>query len=197
MNDAPKQAVKDCESAILEERAAALAGVGTDAAEEPSIDVIPFSVRGQSYAAPVAGVREVRRLQTIARIPRAPTWLLGVTRVRSTVVPVFDLPLLLGLNDGGGATAPEWVLVLHGRDEARLGLAADFVDGVRAENIGDMAHAGAHEVRATLGVTSAGVIVLDCEALLETPAVFGGSGNDDVAEFSLSVNGDERQKGTV
>lgn len=184
------------DEAVLEARAAELARAPDEGTEERSIDVIPFSVGGQSYAVPAAGVREVRRLEAIARIPLAPASLVGVTRVRSTIVPVFDLPALLGLDQGGVTAGSEWVLVLGGSDEPPLGVAAESVDGIQAQAVGDIVQTGAGETPAALGVTVDGVIVLDSDALLNRPAVFEAPATTQVWQgVEPTSDRDEPQRG--
>lgn len=163
----------DEEEAVLRARAAALAQPNVEDAGQDIVSLIPFSVAGQPYAVPVDGVRQVRRLTGIGRLPRSPVSLLGIARIHSTVVPVFDLPALLGVASGANEEVA-WVLVLGDADRPELGIAAQAVDGVRSLSRSAIAEpvGAAQERVGTWGVTPDGVTVLDVPALLAAPPVY-------------------------
>lgn len=167
------EGLRNDEEAVLRARAAALAQPNAEDAGEDIVSLIPFSVAGQPYAVPVDGVRQVRRLTGIARIPRSPASLLGITRIHSTVLPVFDLPALLEVASGTNEEVA-WVLVLGDGDRPELGIAAQAVDGVRSvarDAIVEPVGAAQEGIR-TWGVTPDGVTVLDVPALMAAPPVF-------------------------
>lgn len=159
--------------AVLDARAAELARPVDDDRPTQTVDVIPFGLGGQNFVAPVAGVREVQRLQVMSRVPQAPPALLGVTRVRSTILPVFDVVSLLGLGVRASGAETKWVLVVDAADHAPLALAAEKVDGVKPLPMTQMLSSEADQHQGALGITPDGAIVLDTEALLDTPPVFG------------------------
>ena len=193
----PTAGTPDGEEVLLAARAAELARPLDDLAEAQTVDLIPFIAAGQAYAVPAAAVREVRRLQVLARLPRAPASLLGVTRVRSTVVPVFDLPRLLELGGPVAAAPASWVLVLDVRDQPVLGLAAESVDGVQPYRLADIAPSSGGDTRAALGVTPQGVVVLEPDALLAAPAVFAAPTPADVSQqLHTPTDGQDPQRGT-
>lgn len=170
---AQAQRLRNDEEAVLRARAAALAQPNVEDAGQDIVSLIPFRVAGQPYAVPVDGVRQVRRLTGIGRLPRSPASLLGITRIHSTVVPVFDLPALLGVASGANEEVA-WVLVLGDADRPELGIAAQAVDGVRSLSLSAIVEpvGAAQERIGTWGVTPDGVTVLDVPALLAAPPVF-------------------------
>lgn len=93
---------------------------------------VTFSLGDESFAVPVALVREILDHEPAFQIPDGPGYLLGLRDVRGQGVPVIDLRLRLGL-DPAEATAHTRVLVLDiplpGRT-LTLGMVADRVHEV-------------------------------------------------------------------
>ena len=92
-------------------------------------ELLVFGLDSAAYAVPVERVREIVRMRSLTRIPRAPAWLLGVVALRGEVVEVVDLRRRLGL----GASTPDRsdrIIVLHGDNERVTGLLVDSVSEV-------------------------------------------------------------------
>lgn len=161
---------------VLAARAASLATPLPHEDDGETIAVVPFTVGGTSYAVDATAVREVRPLTDLARVPRAPVTLLGVTRVRSTIVPVFDLAAILDVGQHAAGDVPPWVVVLEGDSSAAMGLAADAVRGVERHPQGAISPAvePTGEPGGVAGITADGVAVLDAQFLLTRPPAFGG-----------------------
>lgn len=159
------------EQSLLRARAAQLAALPDDQHAVEQIDVVPFTVGGELYAVPSESVREVRRLGAVVRLPRAPRALLGVTRVRSSVIPLFDLFALLHLREAGGPSEAAWVVVLERPEAEPLSVAVDTVDGVRQQLLADILPIDSCPwgIR---GVTAEGLTVLDSDQLLAASAVY-------------------------
>lgn len=56
-----------------------------------------FSLGGELFAAEVGYAREVIVLEEHTLVPRAPSYLVGVTNLRGAVLPILDIRPLLGL----------------------------------------------------------------------------------------------------
>jgi len=56
-----------------------------------------FKLGNESFAIPVAQVREVLEISHISRVPTAPAYMRGVVNVRGQATPVVDLRLKFGL----------------------------------------------------------------------------------------------------
>ncbi len=61
---------------------------------------VTIGIAGELLAMPVERVREILELQSVARLPGAPSHLLGMIDVRGQSVPVIDLRLKLGFMPG-------------------------------------------------------------------------------------------------
>lgn len=57
---------------------------------------LTFQLGGESFAIPIANVREVLKLPDLTTIPGAPEFIRGVINVRGNVVPVVDLKRKFG-----------------------------------------------------------------------------------------------------
>lgn len=99
-----------------------------------TLEIFSFHLSGEEYAVPVEAVREIIRPQRSTRIPRAPSFLLGVTALRGQILPIFDLRCRLGLS----ALPPDRstrILVLTVRG-APAGVWVDRVGGVMRLPVG-------------------------------------------------------------
>jgi chemotaxis signal transduction protein len=92
-------------------------------------ELLVIALNGDPYAIAVERVREIVRMRSLTRIPRAPEWLLGALALRGEVVEVIDLRCRLGLV----AREPDRssrIIVLHGDDDRVAGVLVDTVRDV-------------------------------------------------------------------
>jgi purine-binding chemotaxis protein CheW len=87
-------------------------------------DVLTFKVAGQHLALPAMDVSEIIRPQVLTRVPHGPPALLGVTNLRSSVLPVVSLASLLGHEQSAASPSARVVVVDKG---TRVGLLVDQV----------------------------------------------------------------------
>jgi purine-binding chemotaxis protein CheW len=92
----------------------------------PRVEYLAFSLGGDSYAAPVARIREILKPPTLTPVPRAPRAILGIISVRGQLITVIDLRRRLGLVERP-ATNISRILLAEGSGGEILGL---FVDEV-------------------------------------------------------------------
>ncbi len=89
---------------------------------------VVFRIDRDRYALPLSAVREVVvNSNAYARVPRAPPHVRGVINLRGRVVPVVELPGLLG---SPAAQQPLSRVVLLDRGRHELGLLVTDVDGI-------------------------------------------------------------------
>ncbi|MCC6390909.1 MAG: purine-binding chemotaxis protein CheW [Bryobacterales bacterium] len=94
-------------------------------------DYVVFSLAGSDYAVPVRDVAEIGRVPSITRVPNVPDFMRGITNLRGEVVPVINLPGLLGLQDSA-PSARGRVLFLQARERVSpTGLIVDEVKGIQ------------------------------------------------------------------
>lgn len=153
---------------VLRARAEALAAPLQEEIDGRRAALLLFCVAGERYGVAAEMVREVRPLRQITRLPHSPAALQGITRVRSDVVGVFDLPQLLGIPAEPGSR--DWLVVLDDGQRCPLGLAAEIVEGVDLHAVDDLDTAGASDAWSiAVGVLPDGTRVLDAISLLGLP----------------------------
>jgi chemotaxis signal transduction protein len=152
-------------AAILAERALRLA---EPLAPVPSLaeEFLLFAVGGVGYAIESASVLRIEQLGPMAPIPGLPPYVTGVVRLAGEVLPLFDLPMLLGglpIVTGGRTYA-----LVIGRKRAEFALAVDGSETLDARRL--EAVAGDHvAVACVRGVLPNGRIVLNGAALIDDP----------------------------
>jgi chemotaxis signal transduction protein len=100
-----------------------------EGASELLRELLVIGLNGSPYAIAVERVREIVRMRSLTRVPRAPNWLLGVVALRGEVVEIVDLRRRLGLEP----TAPDRssrIIVLHGDGDRVTGVLVDSVSDV-------------------------------------------------------------------
>ena len=103
------------------------------AEEEPAKKVrletwVTLSLADETFALPVAPVREILRISSITRVPHAPHPIRGVTNLRGRVIPIIDLRIRLQLPEKE-MTRSSRIVVVSSRGRL-LGLLVDSVHQV-------------------------------------------------------------------
>ena len=167
--DADSEAGRERTLAILRERARRLARPldSTEAGEDRS-DVATFDLVNEHYAIEARYVLEVIRLRDLTPLPRSPVFLLGLSNVRGTVLAIYDLRPLLGIEVRGLSDLTR--IVVLGHDAPDMGILADAVHEVVALPLARLrpaprpAESGNRYIR---GVFDNRLIVLDGARLLD------------------------------
>ncbi|MEI6414777.1 MAG: chemotaxis protein CheW [Pseudomonadota bacterium] len=158
---------------ILEARARTAAQAPAKPDESGHLEILGFSLAGETYAIETRHVREVCRLKDLTALPGAPPFLAGVMNLRGQILAIIDLRKVFEFPDRG-LTELNRVIVLRG-DGNELGLLADAIEGVRL-----LATSALQDCLPTLtgvrekflkGVTGQMLVVLDGGRLLEDPGL--------------------------
>ncbi len=155
--------------ALLESRARQLARptVSEDLESDDTIDVLHFQVGDEQLAMPMASIVALARPSVVTPLPRAVSPVYGVTAWRGRPLTV----LWLG---AGRPTITEQtrLLVLGSGARAALAVVVDAVhDASRTSRVA-LSPAAAGPRRAyALGITAAGLLVVDGDALLDPDAL--------------------------
>ncbi|MBW3662511.1 MAG: chemotaxis protein CheW [Actinobacteria bacterium] len=179
MTSAAGSGVAGSSEEILRQRARELA---EPARSEPAdrIEVLAFEVSGQRFVVALGDVVQVVAGSPLARVPHAPSALLGVATLRGSLLTVFDLA-----PHGADRVTPAWMLVF-GDGADRLAIAADHVTGTRRLDRQELLDADASQLHAApvARVTRDGAGLLDVDLLLTwdrftpAPQPSPGSGRD-------------------
>lgn len=155
---------------ILKERAALFAE--EESVRPPTyLEVVVFTVSGESYGLESRLVTEVGALKALTQIPCTPPFILGITSVRGRIHPVLDLQKLLQLPERGLAESDK--LLVLGSGESGTAIRADAVIGVRriqADHVQTDLPAGV-PTKYLKAITRDRIAILDAEALISDPAL--------------------------
>jgi len=111
------------------EKAVAPAGDDTNTQKQTEeIELLSFNLSGEEYAVMVENVREVLKTRDLTRVPNAPDYILGVTSLRGTMLPVMDLCSRLGLEPTERTDKARIIVVSP--DEEDVGFVVDRVHSV-------------------------------------------------------------------
>jgi purine-binding chemotaxis protein CheW len=103
--------------------------------EEAPEEYLAFELAGETYALPIAGVRQILRVGAVTEVPRAESRLLGLINVRGEMLPLYDVKVGLHLAAGyptvrSGADVPRGTRVVLVRDPGGdAGILVDRVAG--------------------------------------------------------------------
>jgi purine-binding chemotaxis protein CheW len=101
---------------------------GPEETETQEIEMLSFRLSGEEYAVMVADVREVLKIRELTRVPNAPDYILGVTSLRGTMLPVIDLCTRLGLKPAERNEKARIIVI--STDDEDVGLIVDRVNSV-------------------------------------------------------------------
>ncbi len=158
---------------ILDTRARTVAKVPPQQDNVAHLEILAFSLAGESYAIETRYVHEVCRLKNLTLLPGTPSFIAGVMSLRSRVLAILDLRKFFEFPDKG-LTELNLVIVLKGGGN-EFGLLADAIDGVQ-----HIATASLQERLPTLtgireqflkGVTGRMLTVLEGSRLLEAASL--------------------------
>lgn len=74
------------------------------------IDIMEFKIGEVTYGINVLKVKELVEASTCTPLPNSHPFIMGVSELRGTVLPVVDLPKVLGLSEHKFKGVPKWVI---------------------------------------------------------------------------------------
>lgn len=156
---------------ILEQRARAAARPPAKPDDAERIEVLAFSLAGETYGVETCHVREVCQLKDLTAVPCTPPFVAGVMNLRGQILVIVDLRTFFEL-PARGLTDLNRVIVLSAGDN-ELGLLADSIDGLRSVTASDLQEGlptltGIRE-KFLKGITGQMLAVLDGGRLLADP----------------------------
>lgn len=162
----------DNEQAILNKRAAAIAGQNTDKKDEvrEMLSVVEFMLIPERYAVAGNFVREVMPLTEITPIPGVPPFIMGVINMRGKIVSLLNLKIKFNLKERG-LTDFNKVIILR-NETMEFGIVADSIAGTRSIPLDSISPPPLtlDKIAAELviGISTDGVILLDADKMLNS-----------------------------
>ncbi|MBS2030378.1 MAG: purine-binding chemotaxis protein CheW [Deltaproteobacteria bacterium] len=95
---------------------------------EPELELFCMDMGGERFAVEAALVHEVVRLPTVTPLPGSPPFLLGVCAHRGEVLPVVDLPRLMGRGEARAHNRSRMAVVRF--EGMVVALLADQIEGL-------------------------------------------------------------------
>src|SRR5947207_14366443 len=103
-----------------------------EAASGEERQLVVFQLGAELYGVEISRVHEIIRLQTVTKVPRAPSFVEGVINLRGKVIPVVDLRRRFGLPTADHTRASRIVVVELG--DQVVGIIVDGVSEVLRVN---------------------------------------------------------------
>ncbi len=145
---------------------------------EKITELIEFSLAHEGYAIETTFVLEVVPLKSLTPLSTTPAFLLGITNVRGRILSVIDLKKFFNLPEKG-ITDLNKLIIIHS-NEIEFGILADSIIGVKYYNLDDVQNSlpDLKNMQAEFlkGVTKEGVIILDCEKILNDKRIIINDG---------------------
>lgn len=157
--------------ALLDERARALARPIEEAQKAATLDLVSFTLAGETYAIESRFVVQVFRLEELAPLPGAESPVYGVTTWRGDLLTILDLRPMLGL-PVSSLNDLSRVMVLGGA-RPEFGILADAVAELLSVPLSELVAVSEKQGRRAdlvRGITTQAVLVLDGSALLSLAA---------------------------
>ncbi|AVX20747.1 purine-binding chemotaxis protein CheW [Carboxydocella sporoproducens DSM 16521] len=92
------------------------------------VQIVVFRLQNKWYGLYINRVKEIFPLVKITRVPRTPSYILGVINLRGTVVPVLSLHRLFGLPEP--LITEESRIIILTEQEGMFGVLADEISSV-------------------------------------------------------------------
>jgi purine-binding chemotaxis protein CheW len=92
------------------------------------MEMLTFRLGGEEYAVMVQDVHEVLKIRDLTPVPNTPDYVLGVTSLRGSMLPVIDL--CKRLNIAAGERDEKSRIIVVGLGDENAGLMVDRVSGV-------------------------------------------------------------------
>ena len=119
------------ELAILKARAERAASLSDRDAAQTTLTVLQIMLGEETYGLPVNDLRAVYEDVIVVPVPGTPPFVAGIANVRGRILPVLDLPVLLGVPDQAAALGTR-ALVVANRDAMTVALAIEAVGEIVA-----------------------------------------------------------------
>ena len=90
--------------------------------------LVVFDLAGESYGIDIATVESIIKMQTITLLPQTKSYIIGVTNLRGTVLPVIDLRIRFGLESRQVSRQTRIIIATIGN--LKIGVLVDAVSEV-------------------------------------------------------------------
>lgn len=149
-----------------------------------TLQVVVFSLldelRREDYGVDVELIREIRPPENVTRLPKAPSYIKGITNLRGKIIPIVSLKEKLGLPSSEEAGRNSRILVAE-IGGATFGLLVDQVEQVMRVPVKDVEQSSSEVLQRSQyikGIAKAPgrlIVLLDLQKLLEDVNIRSGA----------------------
>lgn len=154
--------------AILKKRAEKLAESVSVTEVLNEIEVIEFSLSGETYAISTSFLKEVFHMKEITPVPLTPAFVKGIINLRGNIISVLDLKVIFELANGTISNYDRLIILQDG--DMTFAVLADEIKGIKKLSLEnstkDLADLNAVRQKYLKAVTSQRVVILDGSKLL-------------------------------
>ncbi|MGI6226650.1 MAG: chemotaxis protein CheW [Peptococcales bacterium] len=93
------------------------------------MQIVAFNLANEEYGVDILNVQEIIRPTVITRVPKAPSYLVGVINLRGNVVPVIDLRKRFGIT-GEASNEQNCRIIILSIFDLKIGITVDRVTEV-------------------------------------------------------------------
>lgn len=79
-----------------------------------TVELLCFRVADEEYAINIMDIKEIIKPREVTEVPRAPAFVRGILSLRGNIIPIFDMRLRLGLDDGNRSERERIIVVKRG-----------------------------------------------------------------------------------
>jgi purine-binding chemotaxis protein CheW len=149
---------------------------------------LTFSLAGEEYGLEILKVREIIGMMAITAVPRTPGFIKGVINLRGKVIPVVDLRLKFGLEEG--QRTDETCIIVVDVGSIEMGIIVDKVSEVLNIAAGDIEDTPSFGTSVdTAFILGMGKAKGKVTILLSIDKVLGGEDTEAIAEAAKVVAG--------
>lgn len=159
--------------AILKKRAEKLAESISRPGVKNEIEVIEFTLSGETYAFETVFLKEVFHMKEITPVPLTPAFVKGIINLRGNIISVIDIRVFFDLA-GGAISNYDRVIILQHKDMI-FGITADEIRGIKRVSLDNSSSSlpdlNAIRQKYLKAVTSSRVVILDGYKLLNDKSI--------------------------
>lgn len=93
------------------------------------LQLVVFGLADEAYGVDINTVESIIKLQEITKVPHVPDFVEGVTNLRGSVLPVIDLRMRFGLEEGAADDKEKRIVVVDASG-SQVGMIVDSVSEV-------------------------------------------------------------------
>lgn len=91
-------------------------------------ELLAFKLADEEYGVDILLIKEIIRSAEVTGVPRRPAYIKGIISLRGKVIPIFDLRILLGLEES--ETSRDTRILVMAVEKGMIGVITDGVTGV-------------------------------------------------------------------